>query len=319
MPMTMSCSAMDRRYSRCPAVFGWMTRRSPGRMIFTGSVTAPSRPSSPCASSEIRRSTSWTSMVSPMRARSISACATCPARSIAAAGPARDMLSPRSETRTPKRRASSSRLASFTPANASGSTPSTDSRWTTSSLMRRHHLYMKCGEILGPRRRGRALEQRARRGRLGECDHVAHRGRADDQHHGTVEANREAAVRRGARGERGQQESKAGIDLGRRESQVPENGALYRRIGDTNRTGAQLVPVVDRVVVQRPARERLAVEFADIVRMRRSKWMMREHRLAGFRVGLEQREVDHPAERMRVLGTWRESPNHLATHLVEGG
>src|SRR6184192_1441439 len=33
MPITMSCCAIACRYSRCPAVFAWITRRSPGRMI----------------------------------------------------------------------------------------------------------------------------------------------------------------------------------------------------------------------------------------------------------------------------------------------
>src|SRR5207245_1152213 len=44
-------------------------------------------------------------------------------------------VSPRSETRTPSRFASSTRLPSFTPASERGSTPSVESRWMTSSLM----------------------------------------------------------------------------------------------------------------------------------------------------------------------------------------
>jgi len=57
------------------------------------------------------------------------------ARSIAATGPWRVNASPRSKTRTPSRFVSSTRLLSLTPAKYKGSTPSTDRRRVTSSLI----------------------------------------------------------------------------------------------------------------------------------------------------------------------------------------
>src|SRR5256884_437089 len=55
MPTTMSCCAIVSRYCRWPALFAWITRRSPGRMI----LYSPSagRPSVPWASSATIRST----------------------------------------------------------------------------------------------------------------------------------------------------------------------------------------------------------------------------------------------------------------------
>jgi hypothetical protein len=70
-----------------------------------------------------------------MRAQSTSVCATCAARSTAGSDPCSMRVSPRNETRTPRRFASSSRLPSFTPANAKGSTPSVERRWVMSSLI----------------------------------------------------------------------------------------------------------------------------------------------------------------------------------------
>src|SRR5881392_1224632 len=135
MPITMSCCAIACRYSRCPAVFAWITRRSPGRMI----LYSPSgvRPVGPCSSWLTRRSTSATSSGSPppMRTRSTSAWATGTARSTAGSGPCSISVSPRNDTRTPSRCASATRLPSFTPASASGSTPSVESRWVISSVM----------------------------------------------------------------------------------------------------------------------------------------------------------------------------------------
>src|SRR5947208_2197558 len=57
------------------------------------------------------------------------------ARSTAGSGPCSISVSPRNDTRTPSRCASATRLPSFTPASASGSTPSVESRWVISSVM----------------------------------------------------------------------------------------------------------------------------------------------------------------------------------------
>src|SRR6185295_7237400 len=149
----------------------------------------------------------------------------------------------------------------------SGSTPSTDNRWTTSSLMRGHHLYVKCGKILGPRRRGRALEQRARRSRLGKCNNVPHRLGPGNEHHGAVESDGEPAVRRRPGGERAQQEAETRLDLRGRQAEVPEYRALDGGICDTNRSRPELVAVVDRVIMQCATGERIAVELAHVFGM----------------------------------------------------
>src|SRR6266571_4352405 len=100
MPITMSCCPIACRYSRCPGVFAWITRRRPGRMI----LYSPSgvRPGGPCSSWLTRRSTSATSSGSPppMRTRSTSAWATGTARSTAGSGPCSISVSPRNDTRT---------------------------------------------------------------------------------------------------------------------------------------------------------------------------------------------------------------------------
>src|SRR5437899_4947024 len=184
-----------------------------------------------------------------MRARSINAWATVPARSIAVADPAMDSVSPRNETRTPSRRASSSRLASFTPASASGSTPSTDNRWMTSSLMGRHHLYMECGQVFGASRSRRTLEERSRRGRLRKRDHVAQRTCSGKEHGRAVEPDCEAAMRRGPGRQRGQQKAETRVDIRGRQTEVRKDFALNGRVGDTDRARPQLVAVVHGVVV----------------------------------------------------------------------
>ena len=140
MPTTITCCMIVRTYSRCPGVFAWITRRRPGRMIlYSPGASAPGgavgAPEGACCSSRAIRSTSSMPSISPMRARSTRACATGVARSTASPGPASESVSPRNDTRTPMRLASSTRLPSFTPASASGSTPSAERRWVTSSLM----------------------------------------------------------------------------------------------------------------------------------------------------------------------------------------
>src|ERR1041384_1067721 len=87
-----------------------------------------------------------------------------------------------------------------------------------------------------------------------------------------------------------------------RKPEQPKYGALHLRIHDADRTRAQLVAVVDHVVMQRPARKRLAIELGEILGVRRREWVMREHRPPRVRIGLEQWEVHHPAERMRRGG-----------------
>ena len=47
--------------------------------------------------------------------------------------------------------------------------------------------------------------------------------------------------------------------------------------------------------------------------------MVREDRLPRFRIGLEQREVDDPAERMRQLGLRCQPPDDFLANFVECG
>src|SRR3989442_4679513 len=109
--------------------------------------------------------------------------------------------------------------------------------------------------------RWRALEQRSRRGGFRERNHVAQASRAREQHHHAVESDREAAVGRRARLEAVEEEPEAGLGVPGREPEQREHLALYRRISDADGPRAELVAIVDRVVMQRAARERLAIEL----------------------------------------------------------
>src|SRR5213594_2677658 len=317
MPITISCCAIACRYSRCPAVFAWITRRRPGRMI----LYSPSgvRPVGPCSSWLTRRSTSATSSGSPppMRTRSTSAWATGTARSTAGSGPCSISVSPRNDTRTPSRCASATRLPSFTPASASGSTPSVESRWVISSVM----AWPRCAAPPGPPgwparaplRTGHARSWSwGRRSRLSGY----RRPRAASSPGRTRLRTRRAAGRPPAGRSA---EAEAGFGLRRRHAEQPEDTALQCGVGDPDRSGAQLVAIVDGVVVQRAAAERIGVEPRHIIRVRRGERVMREHRLPRFRVGLEQREIHDPGERVRRPGLELEPADHLLAHAVEHG
>ena len=94
-------------------------------------------------------------------------------------------------------------------------------------------------------------------------------------------------MRRRAGGERRQQEAEAGIDVGRRQTQVGEDLPLDRRIGDPDRARTELVAVVDGVVVQRPAREGVRIELTHVFRMRGREGVMGKHGLPRFGIRLE--------------------------------
>ena len=121
MPTTMSFSAISRRYSACPGVFGWMTLRTPGSTM--RAVTAGARPSR--APSMLMRSTSSASSASPCL-RGVDH----PLRDARSRAPRPPPCRRGSACRRAARRArrsvagSSIRLASFTPASVSRSAPS---------------------------------------------------------------------------------------------------------------------------------------------------------------------------------------------------
>src|SRR5687767_13557803 len=103
------------------------------------------------------------------------------------------MASPRSDTFTPKRRESSSRFASLTPARVSISAPSVETFWvvlspatadprslTAASLG--GHGDMQFAEVLVGHWAGSSFKECAGGGRLGIRDDVAERRRAGEHH-----------------------------------------------------------------------------------------------------------------------------------------
>ena len=124
---------------------------------------------------------------------------------------------------------------------------------------------------------------------------------------------------RSAGGEGRQEKAEACLDVGGRQPEVREDLALDRRIGDPDRARAELVAIVHGVVVERAAGERVAIELAHVLRMRRRERMVSKYRLPRLRIRLEQREVDHPTERVRDLRLRRQPPDHFLPHLVERG
>ncbi len=124
---------------------------------------------------------------------------------------------------------------------------------------------------------------------------------APGQEHGDpVEAEREAAVRRRAGREAIEQKPEPPPDLGLGDAEQLEDAPLHGRIGDPDRAAAQLVAIVDRVVVQRADPAGLGVEPVQIGRMRRRERMVGGDLPPALRVELEEREVHDPGE--RVLG-----------------
>src|SRR6185312_10347126 len=134
-------------------------------------------------------------------------------RSMASGGPDNVSVSPRSVTLTLPTRDSSTRLASFTPASVSGSAPSVDRRCVTSSSLTFGILDadVQVVEILRGDDRGRALQQRARRGRLWKRDHVAKRAGSGELHRDAVEAERDAASPRCAGSQPVEEKTESGL------------------------------------------------------------------------------------------------------------
>ena len=154
-------------------------------------------------------------------------------------------------------------------------------------------------EVSGGDAGRRPLEQRARVGGLREGDHVAQRGCTGQQHRDAIEAEREAAVRRRSGCQRVEQEAEATALLVGGNAEEAEDRRLQRRVRDPDRAAAEFVAVVHRVVVQgAAARGSLSTKarssgWGDV-----NGWCVKTH-VAGRRVQLEQREVDHPGEGVR--------------------
>src|SRR5437016_5697440 len=124
-------------------------------------------------------------------------------------------------------------------------------------------------------------------------------------------------MRGSAGGQCGQQEAKPRVDIRRRKTQMRKDFALNGRIGNADRTGAELVAIVDGVVVKRATRKWIAVQLAHILGTGWRERMVREYRLARLGMRLEQRKIHAPAERVRAFGRRRLAPAPKSAHLVE--
>src|SRR5699024_5421206 len=145
---------------------------------------------------------------------------------------------------------------------------------------------------------------------LGEGDDVADRLRPGQQRTDAIPAEGDAAVWRGAVGERLEEEAELLLRLLLRDPHHAEDPFLDVLAVDTDRSPADLVAVADDVVGVRQRRPGVGVERVEVLRPGRGEGVVHggpragthRHVAGGGRlVGrLEQRRVDDPGERPRV-------------------
>src|SRR5689334_16981815 len=164
------------------------------------------------------------------RADSIILRAMSAARSTNSSGPVMLSVSPRSATFTPPILDSSTRLPSLTPASVSRSAPSVFRRCVVLPSLTYSLLDpdVKLNQVLVWHWRRRSLEERPRRGRFREGDHVAQRRRPRQLHRYAVESERDAAVRRCSGPEPLQQEAEARVRRRLVDSEQAEHPCLQR-------------------------------------------------------------------------------------------
>src|SRR2546423_5728155 len=101
-------------------------------------------------------------------------------------------------------------------------------------------------------------------------------------------------MRGSAGGQCGQQEAKPRVDVRRRKTQMRKDFELNGRIGNADRTGAELVAIVDGVVVKRATRNWIAVQLAHILGTGCRERMARDYRLGLLGIPAEQRTNRDP-------------------------
>src|SRR5689334_22093904 len=124
---------------------------------------------------------------------------------------------------------------------------------------------MQIAQVLGRHRRRRALEQRPRRGGLGESDDITKRRRPRELHGDAVKPQRNTAVRGRPALQSIEQESKSRSRRILIDPKQLKNTGLQIRTGDTNATAAELGAIVNDVVGLRPNALRRGVEELNVV------------------------------------------------------
>src|SRR3954464_10613776 len=107
---------------------------------------------------------------------------------------------------------------------------------------------MQVREILRWDRRGRALEERASRRGFGKRNDVAQRARVGQLHGNSIEAERDASMRRRAGAEALEQKAKARLCRPLVDAEQRENALLQRRITDPDASAAELRAVEHAVI-----------------------------------------------------------------------
>src|SRR5437879_11777913 len=93
------------------------------------------------------------------------------------------------------------------------------------------------------------------------------------------------------------QESEAVGALVVAQTELVKNPVLHLPVGDTDRARAELIPVVDHVVMQRTHLKWALPTQRQVVGMRRGERVVREHGLPGPGLGLQPRKVAAPSAR----------------------
>src|SRR5688572_14593346 len=139
---------------------------------------------------------------------------------------------------------------------------------------------------------GRSGQRVDAAGRLRERNGVADRRRAGEQGDQPIDPERDPAVRRGAEGERLEQEPEALAGLLRADPERVEHLSLDLRGVNPDRAAAELPAVEDDVVRTAPPTARVAVEVAGGCRER----VVQRVPAPLLVVPLEHRKVDHPED-----------------------
>jgi len=175
---------------------------------------------------------------------------------------------------------------------------------------------MEIPQVFGWNGGGSVLEEGPRRGGFRKSDYVTERSRTREDHSKPVEAERDAAVRRGTRAQSIEKEAKAQLRILGTDAEQRQHLSLQRRVVDTNAPAAELQSVQHDVVRERTHFLGRRIEQLEIVRVRRREWMMHRAQRAVL-LATEQWEIRDPQERSLVLRYERQSLSNILSHPVQ--
>ena len=131
---------------------------------------------------------------------------------------------------------------------------------------------------------------------FGKRNHLANGGFARQNHHQSVQAERDSTVRRRAIFQRFQQKAEAPFGFFIRKSERRKNLGLHVAAMNTNGARTQLRAVQHHVVRFGAAARRIAGQLVDILVVHRSERMVRRVPAILFFVPFEHRKIHHPEQ-----------------------